>query len=109
MSQRNRQVEVAARHLKSEGMDVLDRAWKGTEGELDLVAEDRGTLVVVVLVPNVYTFALSTPRKRRLRRLAVAWLTEHGRRYDRIRVDVVSVTLLAMGQSNLEHVRAVDS
>jgi hypothetical protein len=32
----------------------------------------------------------------------------HGTSYPRVRVDVVSVTLLPMGQSNLEHLRAAD-
>ncbi|MGH7442244.1 MAG: YraN family protein, partial [bacterium] len=39
--------EAAARHLQAKGFRVLQRRWRTKCGELDLVAEDRGTLVFV--------------------------------------------------------------
>ena len=99
--------QVAVDYLDTTGMRRLDRAWTDTEGTLDVVLEDRGTLVVVAITNCIYR--LSQPRIKRLRRLAVAWMTAHGTRFDRVRVDIVGVQLLPMGQSNLEHVRSVDA
>lgn len=39
--------ERAARHLADHGLDVLLRNWRCRMGEIDLVALDRGVLVIV--------------------------------------------------------------
>jgi Holliday junction resolvase-like predicted endonuclease len=106
--ERYRSYEVARDYLTTEGIRVLDRYWEGTEGTLELVATEHNVLVVVILRDKP---SLALPPKgelKRQRRLAVAWMHAHSVSFPRIRVDVVSVTLLPMGQSNLEHVRAVD-
>jgi len=38
--------DVAARHLREQGMVVLDRNWRCAEGEIDLVLRDGPVLVV---------------------------------------------------------------
>jgi hypothetical protein len=43
----------------------------------------------------------------RARQLAVEWMTAHGKRYEKVRVDYVSVTVLPYGQTNTEHARGV--
>ena len=104
-----RRMAVATEHLVSEGMRVLDHGWKNPEGTIDIVAEEKGTLVVVILDS---TRAIALPPKavlKRQRRMAVAWMNAHGTNYARIRVDTIQVTLLPMGQSNLEHIQAVDA
>ncbi len=42
---------------------------------------------------------------RRLRGLAVAWLSAHGVRFDQVRVDVVGLVREATGDFTVEHVR----
>lgn len=105
--------DTAADYLTSVGIRVLDRDWEGTDGILPIVANDSRDklclVAVVVLNGPVRAPYLAQTRINRLRRLAVAWMSAHGVRYDRVRVDVVGVQLLAMGQSNVEHVRNVDS
>jgi Holliday junction resolvase-like predicted endonuclease len=49
---------------------------------------------------------MSTGRKRQLRTAAASWLTAHGMRYDKIRVDVVAL-LQESGGFTIEHVREV--
>jgi hypothetical protein len=39
--------------------------------------------------------------------MAVSWLNAHGKRFDRLRVDLITVTKLPLGQSNCEHIRGV--
>ena len=109
---------VAARHLEERGWEVLARNWRGTRGELDLVALD-GDVVVAVEVKTRSGEAFGhpaeavTPAKlNRLRRLTGQWLDEHGAggprgRYREVRVDVVAVTLARSGPARVEHLEGV--
>ena len=90
--------EFAAAWYWSHGYDVIDRNWRCSIGEIDIVAR-RGGLVVVVEVKTRRTDAFGVPalavtpvKQRRLRRLAASWLAEHriGRRVE-VRFDVASV------------------
>lgn len=104
-----RKLGVARAYLVTEGFEVLDQEWHGTEGALDLVAAERNELVVFQVTMHPNWKDPSKAQKKRMRRLAVAWMKAHGTKYPRVRVDVIQVTLLPFGQSNLEHTRAVDA
>jgi hypothetical protein len=41
-----------------------------------------------------------------MRRLAVRWLSEHGRRHDQIRIDTLDLLFQPPGGYTIEHVRA---
>ena len=89
--------ERAARFLESLGLKVLDRNWRCTQGELDLVA-GRGELIVFCEVKTRRSrvwgepFETVHPRKQaRIRRLAGRWLAEHRGNSKRVRFDVVSI------------------
>jgi putative endonuclease len=90
---------LAAGWYVSHGYTVVDRNWRCSLGEIDLVAR-RGRVLVVCEVKARRTAAFGVPalavgsaKQQRLRRLAAAWLAEHrtGRRVD-VRFDVVAVT-----------------
>lgn len=90
--------DLAASWYRSHRFDVVDRNWRCSLGEIDLVAR-RGGLLVVVEVKTRRTDAFGVPalavtiaKQRRLRRLAARWLAEHrvGRRIE-VRFDVASV------------------
>ena len=90
--------DLAATWYRSNGFDVLDRNWRCSVGEIDLVAV-RDHLLVVVEVKTRRTDAYGVPalavtpsKQRRLRRLAACWLADHhlGRRVE-VRFDVASV------------------
>lgn len=102
-----RKVDTAAGYLDLAGMKILDRAYTCTWGTADVVASDRGWLVVVS-VRDSLPRSLTRRDKIRLRRVGVEWMASHGKRFDRLRVDVVAVTLLPMGQSNMEHAKGMD-
>jgi putative endonuclease len=98
-------LDRASAMLASLGLRVLDRAWDSPEGTLDVVASDRDTLVaVVVFGRQVQHPFLSRARHARTRRLAVAWMTHHGVRFDRVRVDVVMITVDGVGGFTTERV-----
>ena len=103
---------VAAR-LTAAGWQVLDRNWRGTRGELDLVAlEGRDLVVVEVKTRSGDGFghpaeAVTATKLARLRRLAGEWLAEHDVRVEGIRVDVVAVRSDRAGDARVEHLRGV--
>jgi putative endonuclease len=112
---------IAAAHLAAAGYSIVARNFRTREGELDLVAVDRGCLVFcevktrVALRPGGATAALDgvhPAKRRRLRRLARAWLASEaaklppGRRPD-VRFDAIGVALSPRGELlALEHVEA---
>lgn len=106
--ERARRYNRAQEYLASEGIRVLDVNWRSAEGTLDMVATERNELVVVFIQDTGTAHTPPRSTLQRHRRMAVAWMHAHSVSFPRIRVDVVSVHLLAMGQSNLEHARNVD-
>lgn len=105
--------DVAAEFLLGEGWTVLDRNWRGTRGELDLVALD-GTELVAVEVKTRRSTAFGhpaeavTPRKlARVRRLTAEWLRTHDVRPASVRVDVIAVLLTGRGPAQVEHLVGV--
>ncbi|MCX6421183.1 MAG: YraN family protein [Actinobacteria bacterium] len=105
--------QLAAQHLMAAGMEVLDRNWRCSIGEIDIVARDGDTLVICeVKTRRSLTFghpvAAVTPIKlRRLRRLAAEWASTSGIRARTIRLDVVGILTPRDGQPIIEHIRGV--
>jgi putative endonuclease len=86
---------VAEWYLEA-GYEVLDRNWRCRDGELDLVVA-RDPLIVVCEVKTrtserfgAPAEAVTVPKQRRLRRLAVQWLADRSVRGE-LRFDVASV------------------
>lgn len=104
--------QVAARQLVGEGMVILDRNWRGTSGELDLVLRDGDALVfceVRTRSSTAWGSPLETVGRRkaeRLRRLGAQWMASHEVRAREVRVDLVGVLCTAAGPV-VEHVRAI--
>jgi len=103
----------AARHLAARGMVVLDRNWRCSAGEIDLVLRD-GRVLVVCEVKTRSSEAFGSPlegvterKAARLRRLAARWLAEHDLRPPHVRIDLVGVLMPAGGSPVVEHVRGV--
>jgi putative endonuclease len=104
---------LAAQHLQARGMTLLDRNWRCPQGELDLVAVDRGELVFVEVKTRAglaygHPFESITAAKlARLRRLAAAWCDAHPGRHDRVRIDAVAVIAPFGGTPTVEHLERV--
>jgi putative endonuclease len=102
---------LAAAHLLAQGMVLLDRNWRCTAGEIDIIARD-GSAVVFVEVKTRRGDGFGLPAEsvvadkvRRLRRLAAEWLARSGVRPTEVRFDVVSVLQRPKGSARIEHLK----
>ncbi len=101
----------AARALSGAGMRVVDRRVRLCGAELDLVALDRDVVVFVeVKTRSGYGYGVPaeavTSRKRaRMARAALAWLVRHGQQDRACRFDVVEVLASSGGTLAARHIR----
>lgn len=106
----------AARYLAQHGYEVVARNWRCAAGEIDLVAVDEESVVVVEVKTRRsdgfgHPFEAIDARKRaRLWRLAVAWCAAHrdhvqGRR---LRIDAIGLTGGDPDTAALEHLVDVE-
>ena len=105
--------ELAAVYLESLGMLVVDRNWRCTEGEIDIVALDRDALVIAEVktrrsLDYGHPFeAVGEAKLARLHRLGAAWCRESDVRMPLRRVDVIAVVDDGVGEPVVEHLRGV--
>jgi putative endonuclease len=106
--------ERAAEHLAASGFRVVERNWRCTVGEIDIVAYDGPHLVVVEVKTRTtdafgHPFEAISPAKlTRLHVLAAEWLAQHdGPRPWSWRVDVVGILWPHDGEPVIEHLREV--
>jgi putative endonuclease len=104
---------LAAAHLESLGMVVLQRNYRCKFGEIDIVARDGSTLVICeVKTRTRVTYgtpleAITGQKAARLRRLASHWLEDHDVSPPSVRIDVVSVLVPGKGAPCVERVAGV--
>ena len=105
--------QKAVEHLVAHGMEIVDRNWRCSLGELDIVAYDGRTLVMIEVktrtseVFGTPAEAVTSRKATRLRRLAAQWLREHGDRPLEVRIDVIGVLVPERGPWRLDHLRSV--
>ena len=103
--------DLAARYVVGLGWRILDRNWRTRYGELDLIAADGRTLIVVEVKSRAsHTFAdpaaAVTPQKlRRMRLLTRQWLAGQDDYWEIIRFDIVSVRLDIGDPEDIERAR----
>lgn len=105
--------DAAAAFLERIGMTVLERNWRTSAGEVDIVAREGDTLVFVEVKTRrseragSAEEAVSAAKQRRLTRLASEYLrTSDGPRASEIRFDVVAIRVIAQDRALLRHHRA---
>lgn len=105
--------ELAAGYLESQGMRIVDRNWRCSEGEIDIVALDGDSLVIAEVKTRKslaygHPFeAVGVAKLARLHKLASAWCRDHELRMPFRRVDVVAVLDDGTGQPRVEHLKGV--
>ncbi|HWG01849.1 MAG TPA: YraN family protein [Trebonia sp.] len=105
--------QAAVEYLTGSGFRILDRNWRCADGEIDIVAVERHSLVICEVKTRSGTRygtpleAVGRAKRNRLRRLAVQWVNAHGVRFDQIRIDVLGLLYEGTGGFTIEHVRGV--
>jgi putative endonuclease len=89
--------DAAADWYRAHGFHVLERNWRTSNGEIDLICARPGLLVISEVKARRTdrlgepVEAVTSDKRRRLRRLAAAYLRASHARYPQVRFDVVSV------------------
>jgi putative endonuclease len=107
--------QLAVEHLQSLGLRVLTRNWRCRYGELDVIAADDETRVVVFVEVKTRTTdqfggiaqAVTPDKVRRLRRLAGLWLAAQNGSWSAVRIDVVGVRIGRRREPEITHLQGV--
>jgi putative endonuclease len=103
--------DAAAAYLERVGMTLADRNWRCALGEVDIVALDGESLVLVEVKTRRSEKAgraeeaVSATKQRRIVRLAEAYVAEHGLEGTPVRFDVVAIRVLTGDRALLRHYR----
>ncbi len=102
--------DLAAEHLERLGYEIVARNHRTRYGEIDLVAADPDTLVIVEVKTRRGRGrpwdALDERKQRQVRRMGIAYLSDvpDRPRRSQVRFDAIGVTLDAAGRlTSLEH------
>ncbi len=102
--------QLASQFLEGLGFEIVDRNYRCKFGEIDIVARDEDTIVIVeVKTRSNVTFGLPaeavTNRKvQTLRRLAAHWMSEAKQPVNAVRIDVISVVMSSDGEADIERI-----
>jgi putative endonuclease len=102
---------LAADYLSHHGYRILERNWRWTRGEIDLIAEKDGEIVFVeVKARRSHRYgtpqdAVTRAKQHKLIQSAYAYLEDSNRHRSPWRIDVVALDLHADGQvERLDHI-----
>lgn len=105
--------DVAVATLSEAGWQIITRNWRSAQGEIDVIARDDQTLVVVEVKTRSGTQyghpaqAVTEAKLARLRRLTAQWLSEQDEWFDEVRIDVIAVVLRRVGRPQVDHLVGV--
>ena len=105
--------DIAARFLASAGYRIVDRNWRCSRGEIDIIAQrDQWVVFVEVKTRSTLNFghpleAITLAKLARLRSLALAWCQAHPQFVGQIRIDAVAVVAPEHAPYTVEHLAGV--
>jgi len=105
--------DIACEYLVSRGYEIVERNWRCSAGEIDVVARHANTLVVVEVkarssVAAGHPFeAITALKYARLRALAGYWCAEHDVPFANLRIDGIGVLIPGDRPATVEHLTGV--
>ena len=103
--------DLAALYLESKGMEILEKNWSCSFGEVDVIGEEDQTLILVEVKTRVADssdteiapeLAVDYRKQSRYRKLALMYLAKQSR-LESVRFDVVAVKLIGEKRARLRH------
>lgn len=104
---------IAADYLVSSGYKIIARNWRHRNGEIDVIALRKNTIVAVEVKTRTGTKfgspfeSINSAKRKRLRILFGAWLAETKDRYDTARIDGIGIVIVPDSGANIEHIKAI--
>lgn len=106
--------QLASEYLEALGYSILDRNWRGSRCELDIVARDGLCLVFCEVKTRSSASrgypveAVTRSKLENIRSAALTWLANHRVRHSGMRIDVVGIVLDAHEGLQITHVKGVE-
>jgi putative endonuclease len=103
--------EAAVRYLRKNRFDILSRGFRFGRGEIDIIANDRGTLVFIEVKTRrdvdcgLPEEAVTAAKQEQIRRVAGAFLALNRLENAPCRFDVLSLLRGADGAYRIRHLR----
>lgn len=104
---------LAADYLVSSGYKIVARNWRHKNGELDIIALRKNTIVAVEVKTRTGTEfgspfdAINATKRKRLRILFGAWLAETKGKYSIARIDGIGIVIVPDIGANIVHIEAI--
>lgn len=104
--------DAAAAYLERAGMSIIERNWRCSAGEIDIVAMEDNTLVLCevktrrTVAKGHPADAVTPARQRRYLRLAHEYLARTGHSDLQVRFDVITILVVSEDRALLRHLRA---
>jgi len=105
--------QLAAAFLERSGISIIERNWRCSQGEIDVIVQDGDeTAFVEVKTRSSVQFghpleAITPEKLARLRRLAAAWCETHPQPGRHIRIDAIAVIAPTGGPVSIDHLKRV--
>lgn len=104
--------DYATNWLSKQGYQILDRNWRGTRVELDLVTKKNNTIVFVEVKTRSSNYcgfpaeAITATKLQNIKSAALQWLDAHDAKSTGLRIDVIA--LLYRGSNfQVTHIKGV--
>ena len=107
--------DAAVSFLEHKGVEILERNWRCSYGEADIIALDGGTLVFCEVktrrssAAGIPEEAITEAKQKRYRRLARVFYNRSETRYSDIRFDVIAIYAFSESQALLRYTRGAFS
>lgn len=104
--------DLAANYLIDRGYKIIERNWRCSIGEIDLIAKDKNQIVFVEVKTRSSTDfghpldAITEKKIIRMQRLVCAWCAARNKVGAAVRLDAISV-LIRSGRVAVEHLKQV--
>lgn len=105
--------QLAVDYLEAHHYEILDRNWRCSHGEIDIIARRDGEISFIEVKTRAglrfgHPFEAITVRKlARLRRLVGAWCESTDARQQRIRIDAIAVFAPPNRSPQVEHLEGI--